>query len=302
METIVECVPNFSEGRRPDVVREIVEAMRAQGATVLDEEMDSDHHRAVVSLAGEPRAIARAAFAGVAAAAERIDLRGHRGAHPRMGACDVLPFVPVRGATMGQCVSLAEAVGARIGEELSIPVFLYGEAARRPERADLAAVRKGEFEGLAQAIGRDPEKDPDFGPKRIHPSAGAIAVGARFFLIAYNVNLESDDLDVAKRIARKIRERDGGLPRVKALGFLLADRGIAQVSMNLTDFRVTSLLVAFEAVEREARAAGVEVRESEIVGLVPCDAVFDGIEARLRLRDFDRSRQVVEDRLGLPAG
>jgi len=301
METIVECVPNFSEGRRPEIVKEIVEAMRAEGAVVLDEEMDADHHRAVVSLAGEPKGIAKAAFAGVAAAAKRIDLREHKGAHPRMGACDVLPFVPVRGATTELCVRLAEEVGERIGDELSIPVFLYGDAAKRPERADLAAVRKGQFEGLSEAIGRDPERQPDFGPAKIHASAGATAVGARFFLIAYNVNLESDDVDLAKRIAKKVRERDGGLPRVKALGFALADRGIVQVSMNLTDFRVTSILVAFEAVEREARAAGVEVRESEIVGLVPRDSVFEGIEGRLRLNGFERSRQVVEDRLGLPA-
>ena len=300
METIVECVPNFSEGRRPEVVAEIVEAIRSQGGVVLDQEMDANHHRAVVTFAGEGATAARAAFGGVRAAAERIDLNRHKGEHPRMGACDVLPFVPVRGISMEECVRLAREVGDRIGKELGIPVFLYGEAATRPERADLAAVRKGEFEGLREAIGKDPDRAPDFGPGRIHPTAGAIAVGARFFLIAYNVNLKTTDVAVAKGIAKKVRERDGGLPRVKALGFTLSDRGLSQVSMNLTDFRVTSILRAYEAVEREARALGVEVVESEVVGLVPRDALFDGVEARVRLSGFERRKQVIEDRLGIP--
>ncbi|MCI0585716.1 MAG: glutamate formimidoyltransferase [Planctomycetes bacterium] len=300
MTRIVECVPNFSEGRRPEVLRGIVGSMGVDGVAVLDEEMDGSHNRAVVSLAGEPAAVARAAFEGVAAASRAIDLRGHKGEHPRMGACDVLPFVPVRGVEMADCVALAKEVGARIGEELGIPVFLYGEAATRPERAELPFVRNKQFEGLLTLVGTDPAFAPDFGPPRMHPSAGGVSVGARFFLIAYNVNLRTPDVAVAKEIAKRVREKDGGLPRVKALGFFLAERALSQVSMNLTDYRVTSILRAYEAVERHARERGVEVVESEIVGLVPRAALFDGIEARIRLAGFDRGRQVVEDRLGIP--
>ncbi len=300
MTRIVECVPNFSEGRRPEVLRGIVGSMGVDGVAVLDEEMDGSHNRAVVSLAGEPEAIARAAFEGVAAASRAIDLRGHEGEHPRMGACDVLPFVPVRGVEMADCVALAWEVGARIGGELGIPVFLYGEAATRPERAELPFVRNKQFEGLLGLVGTDPLFAPDFGPSRMHPSAGGVSVGARFFLIAYNVNLRTPDVAIAKEIAKKVREKDGGLPRVKALGFSLAERGFSQVSMNLTDYRVTSILRAYEAVERHARERGVEVVESEIVGLVPRAALFDGIEARIRLAGFDRGHQVVEDRLGIP--
>jgi glutamate formiminotransferase len=301
MTRIVECVPNFSEGRRPEVLAAIVGAMRFDGVAVLDEEMDASHNRAVVSLAGEPGALARAAFEGVRAAAQAIDLRAHRGEHPRMGACDVLPFVPVRGVEMAECVALARQVAARIGEELGIPAFLYGAAASRPERAELPFVRNRQFEGLLGLVGKDPAFAPDFGPPRMHPSAGGVSVGARFFLVAYNVNLRTPDVAVAKEIARKVREKDGGLPRVKALGFSLAERSLSQVSMNLTDYRVTSVLRAYEAVEREARARGVEVVESEVVGLVPREALFEGIEERIRLERFDRRRQVVEDRLGIPA-
>jgi len=295
---IVECVPNFSEGRRADVVDAIVAAAQAAGPIkLLDRELDANHHRAVVTFAGTLAAVEAAAFAAVAAARERIDLNGHHGEHPRMGATDVLPFVPVRGTTMEACVALARRVGRRIGEELGIPVFFYEEAATRPERRNLADVRAGQFEGLRDLIGRDPARAPDFGPPRIHPTAGATAVGARFFLIAYNVNLDSADVKLAKSIAKQIRERDGGLKCVKALGFFLEDRQLAQVSMNLTNYQVTSIERAYAEIEKLARAAGVALRESELVGLAPDAALPAGVAARVRLAGFDRKKQILEELL-----
>jgi glutamate formiminotransferase len=241
--------------------------------------------------------VERAAFAAVQAARERIDLRNHRGEHPRMGATDVLPLVPVQDLSMQDCVDAARRLGRRIGEELQIPVFLYEEAATRPERRNLAFVRQGQFEGLAELIGKDPERDPDFGPRHIHPTAGATAVGARFFLIAYNINLKSDDVQLAKRIAKAIRERDGGFPCVKAMGFFLADRKVAQVSMNLTNFRVTPIVKVYEEVERLAAEQGIEVLESELVGLAPREALPDATVARIRLTGFDPRQQVLEQLL-----
>ncbi len=295
---IVECVPNFSEGRRPEVVDAIVAAIVGAGAVkVLDRETDANHHRAVVTFAGAIGEVEKAAFAGAATARELIDLNGHKGEHPRMGATDVLPFVPVRGVTMESCVALARRVGRRIGGELEIPVFFYEEAATRPERRNLADVRSGEFEGLREKIGSDPARLPDFGPPRIHPTAGAIAVGARFFLVAYNVNLKSDDVKLAKSIARQIRERDGGMKSVKALGFFLEDRRIAQVSMNLTNYNVTSIEAAYGAIEGIARAAGVEILESELVGLAPRAALPPGVAERVKLAGFDPKKQVLEELL-----
>jgi glutamate formiminotransferase len=298
LREIVECVPNFSEGRQPEVVDAIVAAATGAGAVkMLDREMDANHHRAVVTFAGPIREVERAAFAAVAAARERIDLNRHQGEHPRMGATDVLPFVPVRGASMEACVALARRVGRRIGEELAIPVFFYEEAATRPERRNLADVRAGEFEGLREKIGTDPARAPDFGPPHIHPTAGATAVGARFFLVAYNVNLASDDVKLAKAIAKKIRERDGGLKCVKALGFFLEDRKLAQVSMNLTNYQVTSIERVYAEIEGLARAAGVEIRESELVGLAPRAALPDGVPARVKLAGFDPKKQILEELL-----
>ena len=295
---IVECVPNFSEGRRPEVIDAIVAAARAAAPVkVLDREMDANHNRAVLTFAGTIAAVEKAAFACVAAARERIDLNGHQGEHPRMGATDVLPFVPVRGASMEACVALARRVGRRIGEELAIPVFFYEEAATRPERRNLADVRAGQFEGLRELIGKDPARAPDFGPPRIHPTAGAIAVGARFFLVAYNVNLKSADVKLAKSIAKQIREKDGGLKCVKALGFELADRKLAQVSMNLTNYTVTSIERAYVEIERLATAAGVEILESELVGLAPRAALPDGLAQRVKLAGFDPAKQVLEELL-----
>jgi glutamate formiminotransferase len=295
---IVECVPNFSEGRDRATVDAIVDAIsRVEGVVFLDREMDADHNRSVLTFAGEPDAVVAAAFLATAEAARRIDLTKHQGAHPRMGATDVVPFVPVRGVTTADCVALAERLGQRIGEELSIPVFLYGDAARRPERRNLADVRKGQFEGLRDLVGKDPARRPDFGPDRIHPTAGATAVGARFFLIAYNVNLASHDVALAKSIAKAIREKDGGLPGVRALGLDLADRKLAQVSMNLVDFRQTSMATVYREIEARAKAAGVDVLESEIIGLVPGEAMRGFRPEDLKLARFDPSAQVIESRL-----
>ena len=294
---LVECVPNFSEGRRPEVLQAICDAMTAvSGVALLDREMDADHNRAVVTLAGEGAAVADAAFRGIARAAELIDLRTHQGEHPRMGATDVVPFIPLGATTMDDCVRLAEQLGERVGRELAIPVFLYESAARRPERRNLADVRKGQFEKLREVIGTDPARDPDFGPRRIHDRAGATAIGARFFLIAYNVNLATPDVGVAKQIASLIREKDGGLRAVKAMGFALAERGLAQVSMNLTDYRETSPARAFEAIARHAAERGVDIVESEVVGLIPAAALQDSAVHALKLAGF-RPDQVVETRL-----
>jgi glutamate formiminotransferase / 5-formyltetrahydrofolate cyclo-ligase len=297
MERIVECVPNFSEGRKGETVDALVAAAEREGAVLLDREMDASHNRCVLTFAGPPDVVGRAAFACVREAIPRIDLNRHRGEHPRMGACDVVPFVPVAGVSIDEAVSLARDVGRRIGEELGVPVYLYAEAATRPERRALPDIRKGEFEGLRERIGRDPAAAPDFGPSRIHPTAGATAVGARFFLIAYNVHLDTPDVELAKAIAREVRERDGGLPRVQAKGFEVeaAGRKLAQVSMNLLDFRQTSILRAFEEVEKRAASRGVALVDSELVGLVPSAALDDVTARRVRLRGYDPARQVLEN-------
>lgn len=293
---IVEAVPNFSEGRRPEVCSALADEARKAGAGVLDLTWDADHHRSVLTLAGPPSAIERAAFAVAKKALELIDLRTHQGRHPRMGAIDVLPFVPLRDATMADAVALARSVGARIGAELELPVFLYESAASRPERRNLAVVRAPQFEGLRDLIGKDPAWVPDFGPGRLHPSGGAVAVGARMPLIAFNLDLDTDDVDVARDIARKIRERDGGLPGVKALGLYLDQRRCAQVSMNLCDYTKTGLLAVFDAVERLAAPRGASIRAGELIGLVPAAAFPEDGARRLRLAAFDPSR-ILENRL-----
>jgi len=271
---VVECVPNFSEGRRLDVVDKIVSAAAAvKGAVILGCESDKDHNRSVLTLAGEPEPVMQAAFEACKAARDLIDLREHKGEHPRMGATDVIPFVPISGISMAECIKLAERLGERIFRELDVPVYLYGEAARVAERKDLSVARKGEFEGIAESIATDPARLPDFGRNAVHPSAGITAVGARFFLIAYNVNLNTRDVKVAKRIAKAIREKDGGMPGVRALGMELADLGCVQVSMNLVDYRKTSPFQAFMRIAELATEAGVTIRESEIVGLVPFEAL-----------------------------
>ena len=294
---LVECVPNFSEGRQPEVLNKIIESIVAVcGINLLGQEMDPDHNRAVVTFAGEPDAVVDAAFRGIAKATELIDLNRHQGEHPRMGATDVCPFIPIQGVTMDECVALARKLGERVGNELQIPIFLYEEAATRPERKNLANVRQGQFEKLKELIGQDPSRDPDYGPRQIHPTAGATAIGARFFLIAYNVNLQSEEVKLAKKIARAIREKDGGFPCVKAMGFSLQDRKMVQVSMNLTDYRCTPMTTVFDEIANLAAKANVAVAESEIVGLVPLDAVEATAKAALKLTEF-QSEQIIEYRL-----
>lgn len=297
MVEIVECVPNFSEGRRPEVVDAIGAAIASVSSVrMLDKEMDADHNRSVITFVGDHRGVAEAAFRGAAKAVELIDMRTHKGEHPRVGALDVLPFVPIAGVTMDDCVVLAREVGQRIADELSIPVYLYEAAATRPDRKALPDVRRGEYEGLMAEIGSNPDRKPDFGPPKLHPTAGACIVGARPVLIAWNVNLRTTDVRVAKRIAKAIRESDGGLPAVRAKGFDLPDRGLVQVSMNMVDYRRTSLVRAFEEIRRLASKEGIDIEGSEIIGLVPLDALIEGAVHYLKLTKFDRE-QLLEARL-----
>lgn len=281
---IVECVPNFSEGRDQNLLNELRAAIESvPGARLLDVQADTDHHRSVFTFVAPPEAAIEAAFRAVKLAQGRIDLTRHKGEHPRMGATDVVPFIPVEGVTMDECVALAKQLGERIGRELDIPVYLYAKAAARPDRERLPDVRKGEFEGLRDLIGADPSKDPDFGPRKIHPTAGAVAVGARPFLVAYNIYLAGGDEALAKAIAKKVRASSGGLPAVQAMGITVG--GEPQVSMNLLDIDSTSMHTVFDAVEREARAGGAGIGWSEIVGLVPERALMGAAAAHLRLRD-----------------
>ena len=297
MAEIVECVPNFSEGRRKEVVDAIAQAIASvPGVRVLDRQMDADHNRSVITFVGDRTAVAQAAFRGAQKAVELIDMSMHHGEHPRVGALDVLPFVPIAGVTMDDCVALARSVGKRIADELQVPVYLYEAAATRLDRRALPDVRRGEYEGLKTEIETNPDRTPDFGPRRLHPTAGACIVGARPVLIAWNVNLRTADIRVAKRIAKAIRESDGGLPAVRAKGFELADRGLVQVSMNMVDYRKTSLVQAYEAIRSRAAKEGVEIAESEIVGLVPLDALVDGATQYFKLARFHRE-QILETRL-----
>jgi glutamate formiminotransferase / formiminotetrahydrofolate cyclodeaminase len=298
---LIECVPNFSEGRRQDAINSIADAIRSTpGVTLLDVESNPDHNRSVISFVGEPGPVKQAALAASAKAIELIDLNKHKGEHPRMGAVDVVPFVPLSGATMEDCIVLAKDLGKEFAERFHVPVFLYEEAASVPERRNLADVREGEFEGLRDKIGKDPSKKPDFGPDMIHPTAGATAVGAREILIAYNVNLGTSDLGIAKKVAHQLRAKDGGLAYVKALGFELKERGIVQVSMNMTDYHKSQLFKAYELVELFAERYGVSVVGSEIVGLVPMDALVDSAEFYLKFENFSRE-QILEKRLFAPA-
>jgi glutamate formiminotransferase/formiminotetrahydrofolate cyclodeaminase len=289
-----ESVPNFSEGRDAAKVESLAaEARAVPGVTVLDVEMNADHNRCVISLVGEGPALVEADLRMIRKAIATIDLTHHQGEHPRMGAADVVPFIPLGAATMDEAVQLSLDLAQRVWTELQLPVYLYGTAARRPERADLAAVRKGEFEGIRDTIANDPARAPDFGPPKVHPTAGIVAIGARPVLIAYNAYLNTPDVAIAKKIAKAVRARDGGLAEVKALGFDIQERHQAQVSMNLTDYRKTPVHRALEAVRREAARYGASVDESEVVGLIPEDALFDAAEYYLQLNRFDRA-QVLE--------
>ncbi len=297
MRKIVECIPNFSEGRRTEVIDEIVAAIKTvPGAVLLDRESDANHNRSVVTFVAPPDRAVDAAIAAAKKAAELIDLNNHKGEHPRMGATDVIPFVPISGVTMDDCVELARQCGERMWRELSIPVYLYEKAATRPERENLAAVRKGQFEGIRDEIATKEARRPDFGEAGVHPTAGITAVGARPPLIAYNVNLGTADIEIANKIARAVRHLSGGLRYVKALGFELKDRGIVQVSMNMVNYEGTPLFRAFEMIKREAERYGVPVLGSEIVGLVPQGALNAVADFYLQLENFSED-QILEHRL-----
>jgi glutamate formiminotransferase len=297
MKKIIECIPNFSEGHDSEKVELIVKTVAAvPGVAVLNYSMDSDHNRAVITFAGEPEAVVEAAVRAAAVAIELINLNTHGGEHPRLGALDVLPFVPIKGVTMEECVEIARSAGERIANELNIPVYLYEKAATRRDRIDLANVRRGEFEALRHSIESDPNRKPDFGLQRVHPTAGAMAVGARAPLIAFNVNLATNDLAVAGKIAKAVRASDGGLFNVKALGMELKSRNQTQVSMNLIDYEETPIFRAFEMVKREAARYGITITGSEIVGLVPQAALNACSEFYLQIENFSNDL-ILERRL-----
>lgn len=288
---LVECVPNFSEGRRPETVQQIADAIAAVDTTcVLDMHIDPDHNRSVITFVASPENVVEAAVRAVKRASELIDMRTHQGEHPRLGATDVLPFVPVQNVTLDDCVRLAHEAGKRIASELSIPVYFYEQAALRPDRINLEDVRRGALELLREQISTNPERAPDEGAPVIHDTAGAIAVGARPFLIAFNVVLRSDDLAIARQIARTIRARNGGLPFLKALGFRLLTRNCVQVSMNLVNYEVTGMDAAYEAIKREAESLGVEIDSTEIVGLVPRAALNREAEYFNKLENFSEAK------------
>ncbi len=309
MEKIVECVPNFSEGRDSEKMGKIAaEIEKVEGVKLLDVASDWDHNRTVVTFAGAPIAVKEAAFSAIAKAAELIDMSLHKGEHPRMGAVDVCPFVPIKGATMKDCVKLARELGRRVGQELGISVYLYEEAAQKLERKNLEDIRRGEYEFLAEKLKLE-EWKPDYGPVEFNKKSGAIVVGAREFLIAFNVNLKSDNLDLAKNIARIIRHSGGiseikkgekiripGVFRtVKAIGVDMRDKGYVQVSINLTNYKIDPVYVVFETIKRIAELAGVEIRSSELIGLAPADALKDVPVEYLKLKGFDRKKQIIEE-------
>lgn len=289
-QQIVECVPNFSEGRNQAVIQRITATIAACGCRILDVSADASHNRCVVTFIGSPQQVEEAAFQATKEASVLIDMEKHRGEHPRIGATDVIPFVPVQGVTMDQCIEMARRVGKRIGEELRIPVYLYANAATRPDRRRLPDIRKGEYEGLKEAIKTDPDRYPDFGPAELHPRAGATAVGARPPLIAFNVNLNTSDVSVARAIARAIRESSGGLPHVQAKGIYIEETGCAQVTMNLLDYRSTPIHVVVERIAEEAQVRGTSINDSEIVGLVPLDALLDVASHFLKLKSLSRNQ------------
>jgi glutamate formiminotransferase/formiminotetrahydrofolate cyclodeaminase len=297
MAKLVEVIPNFSEGRRPEVLDEIINAiLSVDGVVLLDKEMDADHNRAVVTYVGEPQAAAEAAFRGIKKASEVLDLSTHTGEHPRMGATDVCPFVPISEVTTQECIELAKQVGERVGNELDIPIYLYELAASRPERVNLADVRRGQYEGIRDEIETNPDRKPDFGPAKMHIKAGCTAVGVRLPLVAYNVYLDTPHVAIAKKIAKAIRSRSGGFMFCKALGFEIKERQQAQVSMNLVNYKKTPIFRVFEAIKSEANRYGVNVMSSEVVGLVPNDALVQVSDFYLKLENFTKD-QILEEKL-----
>jgi len=300
MPALVECVPNFSEGRDKSKIDAILDAMKMDGVYLLDREMDADHNRCVITLVGDPVNIAEAAIRGVGKAAELIDLTKHTGAHPRLGAADVIPFIPIEGATLEDCVAIARRVGEEIWQRYKVPVYLYESAAQRPDRQNLENVRRGQFEGIREEVKTNPDRRPDFGGAVLHPTAGATVVGARKFLVAYNVYLNTPDVEIAKKIGKAVRFSNGGLRYVKGMG--VSVRGLAQVSMNLTDTDKTPIARVFEYVKREAARYGVLPLSSEIVGLIPKKALEDAAEWFLQVENFDSSL-ILENRLaGVKSG
>lgn len=292
----MECVPNFSEGRDLEKIDKIVSPFRArQGVKLLDYSNDEDHNRLVVTVVGEPEALKEAVIEAIGVAVKLIDLNHHQGQHPRMGAADVVPFIPIKECTMDEAIALSKEVGARVAEAYNLPVFLYEKSASAPHRENLAAIRKGEFEGMAEKI-HQPEWKPDFGPAERHPTAGTVAIGARMPLVAYNINLDTPSLEIAHGIAKKVRFIGGGLRFCKAMGVELKERGITQVSMNLTDYSKTAIYRAHEMVRFEARRYGVNIVGSEIIGLVPMEALIDTAAYYLGLENFSM-QQVLESRI-----
>jgi len=297
MSVLLECVPNISDGRNAEVIATVAAAFSSAGAALLGVDSDGDHNRSVITMVGSPDALIEGVVRGVACARDLIDLTVHEGAHPRMGATDVVPFIPLGDTREEDAVAAAVTAAERIWLETGVPTYLYGEAARRPERTNLAKVRRGQFEGIRESITIDPDRAPDFGDAAVHPTAGITAVGARFFLIAFNVNLETRDLAIAKSIATEIREKNGGLPGVKAMGFDLPEKQQVQVSMNLVDYRKTSPAQVFGEIQRRAEAAGVAVAGSEVVGLIPQAAAPEDFAESVQIFDFDADEQIVERRI-----
>ncbi len=295
MAQIIESIPNISEGRNQEVIEAVVDQVRTTpGCTLLNYSSDPNHNRTVITYIGDAKGVEEASVKLAKKAVELIDLTKHTGEHPRMGCVDVMPFVPIKDATNQECVELSNRVGKRIAEEADLPVFLYEMSAVKEARKNLATIRKGQFEGMAEKV-KDPEWEPDFGGARIHPTGGVVAVGARPPLVAYNLNLSTSDVQIAKNIAAIIREKDGGLRCVKAMGFMLEDRNTAQVSINMTDYRVTPLYRVTELVKAEAARYGVRVIGTEIIGLCPMQALIDSAEYYLQIEDFDFNKQVLEN-------
>ncbi len=295
MPKLVECIPNFSEGRNKDVIEALVAcAKSAPGVILLDHSSDESHNRSVFTLIGDPENLQEAVFRLVKLASEKIDMTKHTGEHPRMGATDVVPFVPVQGVTMEECVAMAKATAQRINQELNIPIFLYEDAATSEGRRNLAVVRKGQFEGMPEKL-LQPEWAPDFGERKIHPTAGVTAVSARMPLVAFNVNLNTADLSIANKIAKVVRGSSGGFKYCKAIGVMLEDRNIAQVSMNMVNYEGTPLYLAYETIRMEAKRYGVSILGSEIIGVTPAKALIDSALYYMQVEDFDYNKQVLEN-------
>ena len=296
MNRIIECVPNFSEGRDTDKIERIVSPFRGKaGVKVLDYQSDQDHNRLVVTIVGEPEALRPSLIEAMGAAIELIDMREHQGQHPRMGAIDVVPFIPIKKVTMDEAIDISKQVGREVAEKYQLPVFLYEQSATRANRKNLATIRKGQFEGMAEKI-KAPDWTPDFGPPKVHPTAGVTAIGARMPLVAFNINLDTDNIEIANEVAKRVRHSSGGLPYCKAMGVALRQRGIVQVSMNLTDYQKTALYQVFEVVKTEAARHGVSIVGSEIIGLVPMAALIDTAVHYMHLDDFS-VEQVLEYRI-----